>query len=858
MRVITTHKMMDFDGLASLICAAKLYPDAVMALPAEQTAPVRDYLALYKDTFPFVSAKDVTWEEVNHLVIVDTNNVHRTDAPTGLIKADDVCITVYDHHALLEEEKSDVIQYYVERTGAAVTILLEELIKQQIPLSSYEVTLFALGLYTDTGSFMYPSTTVRDLQAAVYLKENGMDLDVVQQFAERSLSEPQQNAFQSLLQSAEHVPLEGLDIVIVSMETDNYIAGLNDITSKVLEMTGAHAVFNVTQLKNKVVVIARAASDRINVLPLIKTLSGGGHEKAAAATIKNAALDETLPTVKEQLPSIITRALNAETLMSSPVKTLEEETTIDEAKQQMLHFGHNGFPIINHDGNLAGVISRRDVDKAHAHGLGHAPVKGFMTKNPVTITKRTSFEEMQQQMISHNIGRLPVLEKKRVVGIVTRSDVVEHMHQHADNHLPMDLTARMREYIPSDYYQLIQTAGRLAAGMKMEAYLIGGIVRDILLKKPNEDVDIVIEGDGTAFADAFAKETGGSVTLHDTFQTATISTNTGRKIDVSTSRAEYYEEPAALPVVVRSRLKEDLSRRDFTLNAMAISLSPESFGTLIDYYNGHNDMQQKRLRVLHNLSFVEDPTRILRGIRFEQRFSFHMDPQTKSFLRYATRSIALLSHTRIVADMKRLFDETDPVKSIARLHELGVLEHFLPGAVWNEKASASLQALLGFLQTYPRFIEAEDKWFFVTACLYTDSERSADTLENIAVTKPQKKTAHHFITWLQHDSEEIYTSFGTFHHAARSLEDGALLLAAASAAGSQQENKASFILSYIKKRQHMPAWISGDDIKARGAAPGPAFADYLLAVEKATLDDDVKNRQEALAYLDDEMRKKEK
>ncbi|MFB4162765.1 CBS domain-containing protein [Alteribacillus sp. JSM 102045] len=850
MEIILSHNQIDFDALASMVAASKLYPEAKMVLPKQQSEQVRQYLAIYRDSFDFISDQTICWKEVNHVILTDVAALDRTEAQSKL--PGDIPMTVYDHHPLLEEDKEEHVTYIIEKTGAAVTILIEEMMKQQMDISLYEATLFALGLYTDTGSFTYPNTTVRDLKAAVFLMERGVQLELVHQFSEETLSSSQQEAFQTYLSSAESLELEGLHVVIASLKTEEFVGSLNVITSRVIETTGADAVITVTSMQNKTFIIGRSSSDRMNLLPIMSHFHGGGHEKAASATVKNRTLSSVIKEVKEKLSSSISSAVRADFLMSAPVKTVVEDTTIDEAKDQMLHYGHNGFPVVNKDGALIGIISRRDVDKANQHGFGHAPVKGYMSTNPVTITKQTSFEHIQQLMIQYNIGRLPVIENDKIIGIVSRTDVIEYMHNLTSKEkcTPENISEQIELLLPEKIVHLLKKAGTIADEKGMKAYIIGGIVRDMILEKPSEDIDIVIEGDGIYFAEAFAKHVKGTVTPHETFGTATVETADGIKLDFTTSRTEYYEKPAALPTVVRSNIKEDLFRRDFTMNAMAASLQPESFGELIDYFNGLKDIQEKKLRVLHNLSFVEDPTRILRGIRFEARFSFRMDEETEAFLRHSAASISALSQSRIIAELKHIFQETNPIDSISRLHELGVLNKFLPGSVWSEKTSAVLSLLLKKWKQQGTKPSEKDEWFFIASCLYVENKQTASLIESIAATKPQKKIARDVAVILSCDDDDVFQSRGAFHEIAFHLDEDALFLAELAFEASKEKNKASLLHTYRTKRRNLPSWISGEDLKGAGLTPGPAFKDYLFQLEKAFLNDEINNREEALIYIE--------
>ncbi|MGH7207545.1 MAG: hypothetical protein ACREI2_15205, partial [Nitrospiraceae bacterium] len=173
----------------------------------------------------------------------------------------------------------------------------------------------------------------------------------------------------------------------------------------------------------------------------------------------------------------------------------------------------------------------------------------------------------------------------------------------------------LRDRLPSRVFQVLEQAGELAEQTSVSAFVVGGFVRDLLLGRPNLDLDLVIEGDGIAYAQALARAAKAELKIHDRFGTAVIVFPDGFKLDVATARTEYYEYPAALPTVERSSIRKDLYRRDFTINTLAIRLNASHFGELIDFYGGQRDLKEKTIRVLHSLSFVEDPTRVFRAVR---------------------------------------------------------------------------------------------------------------------------------------------------------------------------------------------------------------------------------------------------
>lgn len=233
----------------------------------------------------------------------------------------------------------------------------------------------------------------------------------------------------------------------------------------------------------------------------------------------------------------------------------------------------------------------------------------------------------------------------------------------------------MKNYLANINRKLLQTIreiGGEAEHQQLSAYVVGGGVRDILLNKRNLDLDIVLEGDAIRFAMALAKKWKAKLTVHHPFGTAVIKGPDGLRLDLTTARKESYAQPGALPIVRPGTLRDDLFRRDFTVNAMAIAINPNHFGRLVDEFGGRADLSKRKIRILHDQSFIDDPTRILRAVRFEQRFGFHIERATLSLLKSALRERAAagVKPPRYFNEFKKILQEPDPLRCLKRLDDL--------------------------------------------------------------------------------------------------------------------------------------------------------------------------------------------
>lgn len=848
MQVIISHVNTDFDAFASLLAAKKLYPEATVVLSEKQNDQVRRFLNIYRDTIEFERDRNIDWSQVTEMIIVDVASLGRLGNFQDELKLENIKFTIYDHHPVHE---GDLQTDYgmIEEVGATVTLLVEEIKRKNIPITSFEATVFGLGIYTDTGNFTYNTTTKRDFAVASYLMDCGMNLEMIQRFAEESLVPEQQTLLDNLFIASELLEVDGLEIVFASLEQDHFVGGLSLVTEKLLDMKGADAAISVVKMKRHVYIVGRGEADRVNLQPLLKKFGGGGHQHAGSATVKKGDFLETKEAVKESLSLMLQPPVIAKELMTSPVKTLSPETTIKKAGELMYRYGHSGYPIVDGE-SLVGIITRRDLDKANHHGLGHAPVKAYMTTNIKYITSDTTLEEIQKIVIKHNIGRLPVVEDGKVIGIVTRTNIIKKIHEQAlsvDDHdsveeLKDNIQTEMEKQLQEEIYHVLQQISKTSAELGVKVYLIGGIVRDILLERENDDVDIVVEGDGIALARRLQKYYGGELTPHEQFGTATWIHPSSLEIDFASSRLEFYERPASLPDVEDSTLQEDLYRRDFTINAMAISLNETEFGKLVDPFSGQLDLYNQKIKTLHNLSFVEDPTRILRAVRFETRFQFKMDEQTENLALHSIEKMKEVSPKRIMDEIKRMFTEEDVVTSVRRLYELNFWQQYTGE---QTSQSASLRAVKKLKKLHTTYMENEEDyhWFSYFSLPFFVSE-NPQQLEGFMLTREERKYYEEVGQLLQLSLDNL-DSVSDLHRPLKHISDLAILSFLALTSLRDEE----LVLQYLQSRKNIESFISGRDLQAIGLQPGPIFKDILFQLEIASLEGKIESKDSAIAWV---------
>jgi len=735
LKVITSHVNADFDSFASCIGLKKLNTDFEIVLHGVPVQNLKEYLKLYGDTFSFMSESDLKNfnEPIDELIIVDTNGLERIGEEIRERLSKDAKITIIDHHPDIRpvDEQSTIdtnIKRIIKQTGAATTLVVNMIKESMIRLTSDEATLLAIGIYEDTGSLLFSSTTIEDIEAVRYLLKNGALINVVAEYVKFDLTLDQKEILNNLLQNITTYNVDDYEITITYAESEKFIGGLSAVISKLQYTHSVETLISIVRMGKKVFVVARTKSTDIDLAGLMAEFGGGGHKQAASATISIASVDEVIHKILQFLPKYIFKGVKAQDIMSSPVRTVFANETIEDVNRIMEITGHGGLPVT--EGNkLVGIVTKKSVDKAMNHGLGKRPVKSIMSSKLVTARVDTPLYILKKMMIENDIGRIPILDANNIlVGIVTRSDIIKAtssevpISRFVENAtLPSfaNLSKTISKRLPSRVVNLLRLLGLYGSDFKMSVYVVGGFVRDLLLGIPNYDIDIVVEGNGIDFAKHVGRQLNATVVPYEKFFTATIVFKDGFRIDVATARTEYYDQPGKLPHVDISSIKKDLYRRDFTINAMAIKLNPQEYGVLYDFFNCQKDLEERVIRVLHSLSFVEDPTRMIRAVRFEQRYDFKMEPYTLELLKKNLEENYLerVSGARVRQEIEKILEEENSLKAIKRMAELGMIRHIFPKTYYTKTMEEKLETMFQYLPHFKERFEGMNDFYALSTIL---------------------------------------------------------------------------------------------------------------------------------------------
>lgn len=699
MRIISTHEQADFDALASMLGAHLLDEDALPVLPSKLNRNLQAFLTLYGAVLPFIDRRDLPNQPIEMVILVDTQSMVSIRGMRP-----DTTIQVIDHHPS-RKDLPENWQISTEETGANTTIFIEALVERGIPLNTIHATLLLLGIYEDTGSLTYSRTTARDLRAAAYLVEHGADLKIANNFLNHPLSLEQERLYEELKKSAILHKIQGHNIIVALGDARAMNEELSTIAHKMRNVLEPDALILLVETRGGVQLIARSTNDDIDVASIANHFGGGGHTRAAASLIKDGDTQKTHQELLQILPESIQPAITVAQIMSRAPQVLPADTPAVEAALRMQRYGYEGYPVVEHN-QLVGLLTRRAVDRAISHNL-NLTAKSLMQAGKVTVEPEDSLDYLQQLMTETGWGQIPVVRpgSHEIIGIVTRTDLLKTLSQKGTTTGKHNLSRSLESVLPAARLALIKETARVSHAQRSALYIVGGFVRDLWLQRPSLDLDLVVEGDAIQLARALQAKYGGRLTTHHRFGTAKwhirhiheeicaqlpspneqilFPDDLPPTLDLISARTEFYTHPSALPIVERGSIKLDLHRRDFTINTLALRLDGKYYGELHDYWGGLNDLQEGLVRVLHSISFVDDPTRILRAVRYEKRYHFQIEDRTLQLLVEARPLLSRVTGERLRHEFDHMTEEENWTEMFFRLEELEILATIHNDLTWD-------------------------------------------------------------------------------------------------------------------------------------------------------------------------------
>jgi tRNA nucleotidyltransferase (CCA-adding enzyme) len=797
MRIILTHEQADFDALASLLGAHLIDEGAVPVLPRRMNRNVRAFVTLYGMDLPFVDPRDLSGEPIENLILVDTQS---TISVKGM--SPETKVQVIDHHPKREDINLDW-KITTEDTGATATLFVETLRERDTLLNTVQATLLLLGIYEDTGSLTYS----RDLHAAAFLLERGASLSIAADFLNHPLSIQQQALYDRLRKTADTYEIHGHTVLVACGDAKEVEEELSTVAHKLRDLVDSDALILLVTTDGGVQLIARSTSDNIDVSEIAEHFGGGGHERAAAGLIKDRDLESVCAEMVQVLPDYVHPAITVGEIMSRGPQLLSPDTSVQEAAERMQRYGYEGYPVVEAgpEGRerVIGLLTRRAVDRALSHKLNLDAAR-LMEAGEHTVHPADSIEHLQDVMTETGWGQIPVTHPVtgRIIGIVTRTDLLKTLTSAEKMPGQRNLSSRLETALPASRLALLKAIAREAHELHDALYIVGGFVRDLLLERPSQDLDLVVEGDAIRLARALERRFGGRVTSHERFGTAKWHIASIREqlaeqleasaayrasvhafeadnlpdfLDLISARTEFYTHPTALPTVERGSIKLDLHRRDFTINTLALRLDGRHYGELHDYWGGLNDLNEGLVdTIMHPL----DELGLLKVIHpaliwdswLAEMFTILQEtrPEPEWGLKPDSGEGGLRQRLAYILWMIRLVPETARAITARLKISRGLANDILAAqGLWRD---------LGALKTY----------------------RPSDVVNRLSGVAP----------------EPIYAAF--------------------LATSDAQVKKV--LRDYVFHWQHISPTVDGHDLRARGLPPGPTYKQILSTLRDAWVD----------------------
>ncbi|MEM8778477.1 MAG: CBS domain-containing protein [Cyanobacteria bacterium P01_G01_bin.49] len=893
MDLILCHQTADFDALGAAVGLSCLKVGSRIVLTGGSHPTVKNFLALHRDELALIELRSINPKKIRSLIVVDNQQINRLGKAANWFNLPQIeTIELYDHHP---NTISDIPTTYqeLEPVGATTTLIVEKMQREKTYPTSIEATVMALGIHVDTGSLTFSQSTSRDAYALAWLMEKGANLKTIAEYSDSSFSPQLQQLLTEALDNLQIETVNGYQVAWVLIETENFVAGLSNLAERLIELTENNALLlahsyqkgdnNKPGQNERLTVIGRTRIEGTNLNQLFTTYGGGGHSQAASLMLRNIDPEGTLNQLVREFISQIPHPLTARDLMSSPVRTIRPQTTIKQAQRVLFRYGHSGLSVVDENDHLVGIISRRDLDLALHHGFSHAPVKGYMTRQVKMIHPDTLLPEIESIMVTYDVGRLPVIADNKLLGIVTRTDILRQIHQdrkdskNANNKSVATVSCllpSLRDKLETSIWKLLQKTAQLAQEKGWNLYIVGGAVRDLLLTNKDgkillQDIDLVVDGfhrsanvgAGVELASTLQKMfPNSSLSVHGEFQTAALLWHKDPEfgslwVDIATSRTEFYPYPAANPEVEASSIRQDLYRRDFTINALAVKLTSPREGELLDFFGGMLDLKAGKIRVLHANSFIEDPTRIYRAVRFAVRLKFKIESQTEAYIRYAINSgvyerlrienhVAPALTTRLKAELKYILETNywkPALKLLANLDALRCLhsQMSLDEEIWWQIRYAS---------RWLKYLDPKNNlghWLIRLEILI--AQINSHEGSKIAANLQLPKESIERLKLLSKNETQIKNELQTYHKISQkvTLLKAYKLPDLVIVAVRSNLMIRRMIWQFLTKWSQINAPLNGNDLKAMGYKPGPKYKQVLDQLLNKTLDGEIVTKKEA-------------
>jgi tRNA nucleotidyltransferase (CCA-adding enzyme) len=857
----------DLDAFSSSFGLSLLDKNAKILLPnglsKTTLMTIKNFEDLLEDKL--IKIKDLEGKKIKKVYLTDSSDIEEIFEKIGNYLDEDYSIEVIDHHLNKELKQDERVKYRIEKVGSATTIVVEEIEKKNIDITPDEATILALGIYEDTGSFKYDLTTPRDLKATAFLLEKGANLEFIREILEKGITEEQLEVISQLTKNIQYLNINNKKIIISTALTQKYIPDISSKIGLIRPFQDADAFFLLISVKGKISIIARSRDKEIDVGEILSHLGGGGHKSAASGKIKGLPLNE----VKEYLESIITNYLQNDKkkikdIVYTDIKIFSPDTKLKEVKEFLKENIAEVILVGDKNRRFKGIIPIKVIEKALEWERENITLRDLVIEDIITFSPEMSILEAERYLIKTSQDYFPVIKNGKILGIVSRGYLLKTIHGQLFSSSDMDIfisrerikpriidfTSKLESHFSNDILEELKLFGKVAKEIGYRAFLVGGIVRDIVMKnKKSLDIDILVEGDALKLLEKLKKDYGYSTQFHNQFFSGSLTLKSkGIKIDFATARKEEYEHPGAYPKVKKATLKEDLYRRDFTINTLAVEITSDNYGKLIDFFNGLKDINDKVIRILQPLSFVEDPIRILRAVRFAGRFNFKLGKPTERLLKMAINEevLKIAPRARIKQELEYIFQEKNVLEIINLMNKYKILHQLIPNFVMSRKRLEILSRLKTLINTYEILFkgEADKVGLYLLALLYhLPYEIAYKILEKYQLL--EKKDLFEGFYNIKDEFKKIPKKDSEIYKKIKNLDKNIIIFLAAYI----DRDLTKRIMDIFNKEKNFKSILSGRDLIKLGLKPSPQMGKILNDVLYKHLDNEIKTKEEALKYV---------
>ncbi|MBU1107621.1 MAG: CBS domain-containing protein [Candidatus Riflebacteria bacterium] len=823
----------DLDHLGAVRCLLLRQPDAKILHPvrfrqnAWETARRLDWFKTIKfDQIDFAALKTVYLVGITHL----RQNQEFIEA-----------ISKVSPRIILVAERSATLPFAVETEScdsmSLTAWLVNRLCDSHTHFTSEDMQLFRLAVTEKTWAGLSGKIKPEDHKAIAFLDRQTMPPGRIANTVVLGMHEGQTSLYHHMLKNIEDIQPGYWPITLIAVRAANQIQDIEPVIDAIWSDTSPPILLIMLTFGNFTRIWCRSSISQIDFREIFADFrpnrlrnwvyfqfSGAGHEQNRSRALH--CLEQNLQ------PD-----LTAGDIMSASPQCIDWHASVRNAFDTMLKFNIMSL-IVMQNCEFSGIVTRRDLDRALQMNLLDSEIGPYIPTSTPIISPTTPVRVLKNLMVRYNLTRLPVVQGKDVVGIITTHELLRALPDYlplphdflplaeqANLPAPGELEKLLKRVFSLRIYHLLHRIGRFAEQKGVNAFAVGGFVRDLLLERQNFDIDIVVIGDAMPFAAALSHEFSCEYKVFDRFHTARIYLE-DLKVDFSSARIEHYSDPGALPQIEFSGLSNDLYRRDFTINALALALNPEHFLELKDFFGGYNDLLNKRIRILHSFSFLEDPTRLFRAIRFAGRFNFMLEQDTQRAFELAISREApeKLSLKRIGAEISRCLNEERPQQIVADLFSAGLMKYLSLEMVDADILPGRFKLIRSLIRRFKPLQEVIDsEAIFWTGLLSVIKNNNAEKiLDAIGTHHSQRGLILQALTAIKTvptainktDDTDAITLYNLLHEL--SLETLLSLMAF-----SLDKRNARKILHFIMYLRSIDCGISGKDLIEAGIKPGP-------------------------------------